>query len=160
MMSKVDDILQDREYLDMMESIMKKEQNREFCRHDISHSLDVARIACILNLERGYGFDREVIYGMALLHDIGRCSEEQDGISHHLSGPAEADLILERVGYTSEEREEICNAIRKHGDSDKGKNTLESLLFEADKLSRNCFICPAREECYWDEERKNKTIYR
>lgn len=159
-MDKVNALLRDSVYMELTDNIMKKEQDRKFCRHGISHSLDVARIAYILSMERGYGFDKEVIYGMALLHDIGRYTEEENGVSHHLSGALVADGILQRAGYDKEQRIAICNAIRSHRNWDKGKCTLESLLFEADKRSRNCFVCPVRELCYWEEDRKNKTIYR
>ena len=35
---------------------------------------------------------------------------------------------------------------------------IDIVLYRADKLSRNCFLCDAREDCYWPEERKNRTI--
>ena len=52
---------------------MKKfEHDREFCCHQITHLLDVARIAYIKNLEAGLGIDKELIYTAAILHDIGK----------------------------------------------------------------------------------------
>ena len=48
------------------------EADRVFCRHGLPHLLDVARIAWILNLERGCGLHRDVVYAAALLHDIGK----------------------------------------------------------------------------------------
>ena len=35
---------------------------------------------------------------------------------------------------------------------------LSQLLYEADKKSRLCFLCPAEKECYWDLSKKNMTI--
>ena len=32
------------------------------------------------------------------------------------------------------------------------------ILTKADKLSRNCFACKAYDECYWEENLKNKVI--
>ena len=35
-----------------------------------------------------------------------------------------------------------------------------SIFYRADKLSRDCIHCKARQECYWPEEKKNnKYIY-
>lgn len=159
-MKKAEAILRDETYLSLMEKISEREKDREFCRHGISHSLDVARIAYILNLEREYGFDRELIYGMALLHDIGRACCGEESVSHRISGLSEAESILQRAGYPEKEREAVLHAIQNHGDFEEKDRSLDSLLFEADKLSRNCFICPVREDCYWEEARKNKTVYR
>lgn len=53
----------------------KIEHDREFCCHQITHLLDVARIAYIKNLEAGLGIDKELIYTAAILHDIEKlCS--------------------------------------------------------------------------------------
>ena len=52
--------------------LKKTEQERIFCRHQMEHLLDVARIAYIYNLEQGLGITKDVIYGAALLHDIGK----------------------------------------------------------------------------------------
>ena len=60
------------------------EQKREFCRHQMPHLLDVARIAYILNLERQLGIEKEVIYTAALLHDIGKFGQYRDGIPHEI----------------------------------------------------------------------------
>jgi putative nucleotidyltransferase with HDIG domain len=159
-MNRVEAILSDECYQQRMTDITRQEQNRRFCCHGLSHALDVARIAYIFSLERGCPFDREVIYGMALLHDIGRYTETEEHASHHEAGARIADGILERAGYTPEERSGICRAIEGHRQGDMGKDTLESLLYEADKRSRNCFQCEAWNDCYWDEEKKNKNIYR
>ena len=42
--------------------ITQLEASREFCRHDVTHFLDVARVAWIENLERGLGVSKEEIY--------------------------------------------------------------------------------------------------
>ena len=52
--------------------IQELEKERVFCGHDVAHFLDVARLAYIENLEKGLALDKELIYGAALLHDIGR----------------------------------------------------------------------------------------
>ena len=38
------------------------------------------------------------------------------------------------------------------------RKDLKGLFYRADKLSRNCFACPARERCDWPEEKKNRNI--
>ena len=62
--------------------ITQLEASREFCRHDVTHFLDVARLAWIENLERGLGVSKEEIYAAALLHDIGRHLQYEKGIPH------------------------------------------------------------------------------
>lgn len=44
----------------------------------MSHLLDVARIAYIRNLEKGYGFRKDVIYAAAVLHDIGKALQYEE----------------------------------------------------------------------------------
>ena len=116
--------------------------------------------AQIQQLEKELGFSKETIYAMALLHDIGRNLEYEKGLSHHEIGGAIALDILTQVGFSNEEKELICQAIRSHKElGDKEDNcSLNYLLYRADKLSRNCFSCKAKDSCYWDESKKNKGI--
>ena len=65
-MERIDKILQHKKFQKYVKKNKKKEMNRIFCHHDLVHFLDVARIGWILNL------DKELLYGAALLHDIGR----------------------------------------------------------------------------------------
>ena len=120
--------------------------------------MSVARIAYILAMEEGLRLRKDVIYGAALLHDAGRYTPEEKEMSHHAAGALYARGVLEKAGYTKEETDLMCNAIREHKDPGDRRDTLDSVLYRADKLSRNCFLCDAREECYWSEERKNHTI--
>lgn len=143
-----------------MKSIKKAEVDRIFCLHGIEHCLDVARISYIIALEEGLDIKKDVIYATALLHDIGRCEEYQNNISHHEIGAKMAEDILVRADYTEDECREICQAIACHKDdaAESDKYNLKSLLYKADKLSRNCFSCDAYQECYWQESKKNHTI--
>ena len=70
-MQKVDAILRDSEFRALSEMIKKKEYDRKFCRHSLGHALSVARIALLISIEEDLHIDRELIYGAALLHDIG-----------------------------------------------------------------------------------------
>ena len=158
-MKRVDKIIADEEFRSISLMIKEKEFDRVFCRHSLGHSLSVARIAWIINLEEGLSLDKEMIYAAALLHDMGRYSVyEEQGMSHHEAGAYVAELILKRAGFSDEEIEEMCGAIKKHKNKSEAKGSLEDVLYRADKLSRNCFMCDAKTECYWSESKKNKSI--
>lgn len=141
-------------YSGMLENIKSAEKDRIFCLHGIEHALDTARIAYILCLEEKLGIDKELIYAAALLHDIGRYNEENTG--HDEASAAAAERIMPDCGFTPEETSQAAEAIRSHR-SGSGKG-LGDVLYRADKLSRNCFDCKARQECYWSEEKMNNTI--
>lgn len=157
-MERVDRILVHPEFRKYMQSIAEQERTRMFCLHGIEHSLDVARIGYIKNLEQKLMFPQDVIYAMALLHDIGRCEEYATGKSHHEAGAELARSILLTCGYTEAECTEICEAISRHKAPSDQTRSLATLLYDADKQSRNCFACPVQTQCYWSEEKKNHTI--
>ncbi|MGN0436143.1 MAG: HD domain-containing protein [Wujia sp.] len=159
-MNRVDKIINHALYKKYMAEIKKAEIDRVFCLHDINHSLDVARICYILNLEEKLDFDKELIYAMALLHDIGRVEEYVKGVSHHTAGAEISEEILRACGFENGETQIICQAISNHksASEDIDRRSLGFLLYRADKLSRNCFDCSAYEQCYWSENLKNKGI--
>ena len=157
-MTRIDKVLANDEYKKNMSIIELAERTRKFCLHGLSHSLDVARISYIIDIEENLGFHRDVIYAMALLHDIGRGLEYETGKPHHEAGTDIARLILTESGFADEEIELICNAISCHKNPGESSKNLNYILFKADKLSRNCFNCCAYNECYWNEDLKNKTI--
>ena len=78
-MDRVNAILNHKTYRKYYDQIEKIEKDRIFCRHQMPHLLDVARIAYITNLERNLGYDREVIYAAAILHDIGKSFSMKSG---------------------------------------------------------------------------------
>lgn len=158
-MIRIQHILSNPAYKTYMKDIEKAEEEREFCLHGINHSLDVARIAYIINLEENLGYEKDMIYAMALLHDIGRSVEYRDGSPHHEAGVRIADEILSQASFTRKETELITDAISHHKVMNDKKKDLRYVLFKADKLSRNCFCCSAYDKCYWKEELKNKTIF-
>ena len=168
-MERVKKILFDDTFRACMDEITVLEADRRFCRHGMDHLENVARIAWILALEEGKQLRKDVVYGAALLHDIGRSRPDSSGQPHRIFSAEIADEILIRAGYTEEEREDIRQAILSHGGSFVGSIThaypdehtaenLADVIYRADKLSRDCFLCGAYEECYWEEDRKNKTI--
>ena len=68
-------------YLSCCKRLEELERDRQFCRHQMPHLLDVARIAYIRSLENGLGLKKEVIYAAAILHDIGKASQYTEGLS-------------------------------------------------------------------------------
>lgn len=139
-----------------LEQIEQAEIHRKFCCHGLPHLLDVARIMTIMNGEQGGRWAADVLYAAALVHDIGRVAEYAGGGRHEAEGPPIAREILPACGYTDAETALIADAVAKHNRKDGGgAGNLASLLKAADRLSRPCYACAAREECYWPEEKKN-----
>ncbi len=159
-MNRITKIINNNIYKSYMDNIKKAEVDRVFCLHGIEHCLDVARISYIIALEEKLDIKKDVIYATALLHDIGRCEEYKSNTSHHQIGAEMAADILVQADYGEEECKTICQAIACHKDGCdvSDENMLKSLLYRADKLSRNCFFCEAYRECYWQESKKNHTI--
>ena len=146
-------------YVSSLHRLEELEKTRIFCRHQTEHLLDVARIAYILNLEGGLGLSRDLIYTAALLHDIGKSRQYEEGIPHETASAALAERILSDMpsdlAFTAEEQLQILTAICGHRKPRSGAGPLESLLYKSDKMSRTCFACPAEPECNWDSAKKN-----
>ena len=158
-MDRVDKILGHEIFLCHLSEIRKREIDRRFDKHDLSHLLDVARIGEIINLESGLGIERELIYAAALLHDVGRDIEYDTGKLHDLAGAEVAPQILTDCGFNDAETDMIVEAIRSHGDAAvSGENTLRGVLYRADKASRRCFACDVVQECHWSDDKKNLKI--
>lgn len=139
--------------------IESAEGDRMFCRHQMPHLLDVARIAYIYVLERGLPFRKQVVYAAALLHDIGKADQYESGDPHEKAGARIAQEILFDVdGFDVREKTMIVAAVAQHRRLSDASTPLGRLLYEADKASRACFSCLARQECDWLEERKNQGI--
>lgn len=146
------------------------EQDRIYCRHGIDHLLAVARIGYIDILEKHLDIGRDIMYGAALLHDLGRVAQYHGNGGHHIESAKLAGQILADCGYGADEIAIIKGAIINHRQDNAdaaGKSVekqvtqqelLSQLLYNADKKSRNCFICDAYEECNWDENKKNRGI--
>ena len=158
-MERANRILQNEVYLFHLEKNKMAEADRCFCHHDIGHFLDVARIARIMCLEEGIDIPEDILYGAALLHDIGRHVQYEDGTPHEIASARIAPQILEECGYGADEAERILDAIAQHrnGEVMQEKN-LRGVLYRADKASRACFACAAEKECNWKKEKKNLEI--
>ena len=161
-MKKVNAILAHPLYRECYARLEELEKDRIFCRHQMTHLLDVARIAYISNMEQGLGIEKEVIYAAALLHDIGKYVQYEDGTPHEQSGEKIASEILgslsEKDAFSDEENRMILTAIRGHRRLREGAEVLEKLLYRSDKASRMCFACPAEGECDWSTEKKNMEL--
>lgn len=145
-MERINYILNDPEFLNYLKKNEEAEVDRIYCHHDIAHFLDVSRIAYIISLEEKLNIDKEILYGMGLLHDIGRWMEYKNGIDHAIASKELAVGILQKCKFSEIEIKEIVTAIeghRKKGDTPP----LEDVLYRADKLSRNCTLCSARITC-------------
>lgn len=138
---------------------MVAEEGRRFCHHDMGHFLDVARLAMIFNLQEGLPLQEEMIYAAALLHDIGRWRQYEDGTPHEKASALLAPEILAESGFTEEEAGQILTAILDHRNAAvRQDRTLSGILYRADKMSRSCFCCEAEAECDWKGDKKNLAL--
>lgn len=157
-MKQVNEILKHPYYRECVRKIEEMEAEREFCRHDMTHFLDVARIAALLNAGEQTEVPKKLIYAAALLHDIGRHEQYKNGTPHHEAGADIAGVILSDCGFSAEESAAVLGAILAHRSTEQKENALADLIYRADKLSRPCFCCPAEEKCNWSAEKKNMIL--
>lgn len=159
-MTRVESILKDPAFLKNITENQVREADRKFCGHSFQHLVDVARIAYILMLESGeikrfmaehdinHKSAKELIYASALLHDIGRWKEYETGIDHAMAGAELAIDLLQKARFKDKEITLITTGIREHRRKTKGMSVLGGVLYRADKLSRLCCRCSAKDECY------------
>ncbi len=158
-MERIDRILRHPVYRECLAKVEEYEKDRIFCRHQTEHFLDVARIAWILNLEEEKTLQKDVVYAAALLHDIGRYVQYEDGTPHERASARIAPDILRDCGYSGEETERIVGAIAVHRNRELAKKEpLKDILYRADKASRACFACKAEGQCDWKADKKNRNI--
>lgn len=157
-MKIVNDILNNKIYKENLDKLSRYEEKREFCKHDLKHFIDMARIAYIMILEENLPYSKEFIYTIALLHDIGRVKQYEEGTPHNIASVTLSKEILKELDFTEEEKEMILKAIENHRGSSDEK--LSYIIYKSDKMSRECFNCKAKKDCYWSDEKKNlKIIY-
>ncbi|MBB6713765.1 HD domain-containing protein [Clostridium gasigenes] len=155
-MERVNKILYNKKYKDLLNKLNELEKERVFCKHNMEHFLDVARIAYIKVLEEGLNYNKEVIYAIALLHDMGRVLQYENGTPHDLGSITIAKDILDEIDFSLEEKELIMESIKDH--RGEGSSQLSKIISKSDKLSRKCFICDSQKDCYWDKSKKNMEI--
>lgn len=184
-MERVNRILDHPLFRECLRQIGEAERERIYCKHDMRHFLDVARLAWIACLEQGLKPDKEIVYAAALLHDIGRARQYACGTPHDAASAELIGQVMPECGFSMDEAAEVAAAVEGHsrraavaGEGGQGRSTaapeqcgysgeiggecpreyLGSILREADHASRSCFDCGARESCYWTEERKNLVL--
>lgn len=158
-MNRTNQIIHHPDYLSHIAKIAEWEKEREFCRHNTAHFLDVARIAMILNAQDHYESEQELIYAAALLHDIGRWQQYETGDDHALASAKLAPAILKDCGFSDADSGQIVSAIATHRESRvKDEKSLNGLLYRADKLSRPCYFCAREQNCNWKKDKKNMEI--
>ena len=149
-MEAVQKLIRDPDYLHYLSLTKNYEAGRLYCCHNFSHLLDVARIAWILCLERQIKISRPVVYAAALLHDIGRFAQHEDGkIDHAAESALLAAPLLARYSFSVAEINLIQQAILAHRQApETATDLLGAVLAEADDLSRLCYDCPVQGGCY------------
>lgn len=153
---RINRILENEVFREHLGKNKEAEKDRIFCRHDMVHFLDVARIGMIFNLRENLQIPEDLLYAAALLHDIGKHEQYENGTPHEEASARITPLILEKCGYTEAEIAEITEAVLRHRTKSVAEEpTLSGVLYRADKKSRACFACEAREACNWSEEKKN-----
>lgn len=158
-MERIDRILKHDLFIQNLNKNRAAEAKRCFCRHDMVHFLDVARIGMILNLKEQQGIEEELIYAAGLLHDIGKNMQYSQGIPHERASAEIAPSILKDCGFDEKETDVIIKAILAHRDSaSAAADGLTGILYRADKASRACFSCEAERECNWKGDKKNLSI--
>lgn len=156
-MERFNYILNDEKYIYYLNRNKAFEKGRKFCKHNLKHFLDVARIANGINLEENLGFEKEIIYITAILHDIGKSFQYENGTPHEVASYEIAIEFLEKYKFSEEEINLIRQGILGH--RDKASIGFAGLIYKADKLSRLCLTCKSKNECNWSEEKKNLRIY-
>lgn len=158
-MERVNNILNNTKYKEYLEQIERLESEREFCKHDIKHFLDVARIAYILVLENDMDIKKELVYAAALLHDIGRGAQYKHGIPHEEASAYISEDILIQSGFDEYEKKIIVSAIGNHRRVNEEPDSFNNLFLRSDKLSRECYNCKVTKQCKWVDDKKNYKIY-
>lgn len=157
-MKKCGNILHNSEFLKLLAQIDEAEKNRIYCRHGIEHLMDVARAGYIINLEKELNLPKEIVYGAALMHDIGRHAQYSGIAEHHIASAETALKILPQCGYTDAETALIADAVREHRSRSGNASALACVIAEADKSTRMCMICKASLTCKWKEDEKNSDL--
>lgn len=156
-MERFNKILSHEIFKTKISQIETLEKERIFCHHGLQHLIDTARISYILSLENDLNVPKDLIYATALLHDIGRYDEYING-KPHTEVSKDTIKILKDCDYSIDEINQIVEAIENHQKQPKEIKTLSNILYKADKLSRLCFNCKAENQCYWNDDTKNKYL--
>ncbi len=155
----INQIAEHPSYRKYYDKICYHEHERIYCKHDMVHFLDVARIGYILNLEEELHLSKSIIYASALLHDIGRFEQYEHNTPHEEASANLSLPILKDLGYNTNTIHHISLAIKNHRNPMvASEKTLQGILYRSDKLSRPCHSCTVNHLCHRTDEKKNMTI--
>lgn len=160
-MTRVNQLLEQEDYICYMEKIDVLEKERLFCKHGFEHGLNVARIAYAYLLEKGeLLFPKESVYAAAFLHDIGRWVEYETGEDHAEASSRLAIPLLEACQFSSGDTQVILTGIREHRRHHEDNLTLlgEALAL-ADDWARDCRHCSVQALCYKYNKTMNQVMY-
>lgn len=151
-------IMQHPKFIEYINLNKACEVERSFCRHDLQHAVDVARVAYIISLESKYDLSKEIIYAAALLHDIAKWKQYREKLDHAAEGAVLAREILEDLNCNKKDTEMILDAIRSHRIKGKGTSPLSIVLYAGDKSCRPCIDCSMVKECDWYTDGKKPEL--
>lgn len=158
-MQIINDIISHPKYQNYYNQISSLEKSRVFCKHDMTHFLDVARIGYIMILEDGATIPKEDIYIVSVLHDIGRFEQYLHNEPHEKASARLIVDILKDLNITEDKIKNYQLAISNHRNADiKDNLDLSGYLYRGDKASRPCHSCPEEGNCSWSLSKKNMTI--
>jgi len=158
-MTIINRIIKHPKYINYYNQIMKLEESRIFCHHDLTHFLDVARIGYIRILEDQVQISKEDIYIVALLHDIGRHEQYLNGEPHEQASARLCVEILKDLDVSNSKIKEYQKAIGNHRNKlIKDQMDLSAYLYRGDKASRPCHSCSQEKNCSWSKSKKNMLL--
>ena len=73
--------------------------------------------------------------------------------SKDLESTISSNKIDVEIEKSNKAIKQILNKLKLTDDDE-----LSKIIYKSDKLSRNCFNCKSYNDCYWDENKKNKII--
>jgi uncharacterized protein len=124
-----------------LKTIVEKEMEGASPAHDINHVMRVYDL-CLKLAKHEPNVDLDVLRTSALLHDIARAREDEEGHSHLLNadhaalGAEMSDKILRELNYPQEKIEHIkhCIAAHRFRGGNPPKTIEAKILSDADKL--------------------------
>jgi uncharacterized protein len=124
----------ERDIEDKLKNFVREELSKSGGAHRFDHILRVHKIA--MHIGEQEGANMRVLSAAAILHDVGRPREKEEGISHSILSGTMSKGILAELGYQQYEIASIIDAIRTHRFSEGLEpNSLEGqILSDADKL--------------------------
>ncbi|MFQ5978676.1 MAG: HD domain-containing protein [Candidatus Heimdallarchaeota archaeon] len=125
--------------------------------HGMLHASTTAKYAS--NLAQEEGADKQLCVIAAWLHDIGRTKwypEHSGSKNHGIDGAKKAEKFLLSIGISQVRVKQVCKAISKHCFAFTQENTIEKILWDADKLNLFTKVMEKEYLKYWMKKRLSK----